>query len=65
MSPTSESAFGLAAEVDYLVYQNIQLGVGYILKNYSDADFSFLDYQYHNLYFALHAKFSEDIFNWR
>jgi hypothetical protein len=65
MSPTSESAFGLAAEVDYLVYQNIQLGVGYILKNYTDADFSFLDYQYHNLYFALHAKFSEDIFNWR
>ena len=64
-SPTSESAFGLAAEVDYLVYQNIQLGVGYILKNYSDADFSFLDYQYHNLYFAVHAKFSEDIFNWR
>ncbi|MBC8376274.1 MAG: hypothetical protein H8E26_09515 [FCB group bacterium] len=65
MAPYSESAFGLAAEVDYLVYQNIQLGVGYILKNYSDADFSFLDYQYHNLYFALHAKFSEDIFNWR
>ncbi len=65
MSPTSEGAFGLAAEVDYLVYQNIQLGVGYILKNYSDADFGFLDYQYHNLYFALHAKFSEDIFNWR
>ncbi|MBT3228511.1 MAG: hypothetical protein HOF96_02680 [Candidatus Marinimicrobia bacterium] len=65
MSPTSENAFGLAAEVDYLVYQNIQFGVGYILKNYSDADFSFLDYQYHNLYFALHAKFSEDIFNWR
>jgi len=65
MSPTSENAFGLAAEIDYLVYQNIQFGVGYILKNYTDADFSFLDYQYHNLYFALHAKFSEDIFNWR
>ena len=65
MSPTRENAFGLAAEVDYLVYQNIQFGVGYIFKNYSDADFSFLDYQYHNLYFALHAKFSEDIFNWR
>ncbi len=65
MSPTQENAFGLAAEIDYLVYQNIQFGVGYIMKNYSDADFSFLDYQYHNLYFALHAKFSEDIFNWR
>lgn len=65
MAPTSEGAFGLAAEVDYLVYQNIQLGVGYILKNYKDADFSFLDYTYNNVYFALHAKFSEDIFNWR
>jgi len=65
MSPTREGAFGLAAEVDYLVYQNIQLGVGYILKNYSDADFSFLNYTYNNVYFALHAKFSEDIFNWR
>ena len=65
MNPTSESSFGLAAEVDYLVYQNIQLGVGYIFKNYSDADFSFLDYTYNNVYFALHAKFSEDIFNWR
>lgn len=65
MSPTNENAFGLAAEVDYLVYKNIQFGIGYILKDYTDADFSFLDYQYHNLYFALHAKFSEDIFNWR
>jgi len=65
MAPTSEGSFGLAAEVDYLVYQNIQLGVGYILKNYSDADFSFLDYTYNNVYVALHAKFSEDIFNWR
>ena len=65
MAPMGEGAFGLAAEVDYLVYQNIQLGVGYILKNYSDRDFGFLNYQYHNLYFALHAKFSEDIFNWR
>ena len=65
MSPTSEGAFGLAAEVDYLVYKNVQFGVGYILKNFSDGDFSFLDYQYHNLYFTLHAKFSEDIFNWR
>ncbi len=65
MTATRENAFGLAAEVDYLVYQNVQFGLGYILKNYSDADFSFLDYQYHNLYFAIHAKFSEDIFNWR
>ncbi len=64
-SPTSEGAFGLAVEGDYLVYKNVQFGVGYILKNYSDADFAFLDYQYHNLYFTLHAKFSEDIFNWR
>ncbi len=65
MSPTSEGAFGLAVEGDYLVYKNVQFGVGYILKNYSDADFAYLDYQYHNLYFTLHAKFSEDIFNWR
>ncbi len=65
MNPLKESAFGLAVEGDYLVYENVQFGVGYILKNYSDSDFGFLDYQYHNLYFAIHAKFSEDIFNWR
>ena len=65
MHPLGEGALGMAAEVDYLVYKNIQFGVGYILKNYNDADFAFLDYQYHNLYFTLHAKFSEDIFNWR
>jgi len=60
-----EGIFGLATEVDYLVMKNLQFGVGYILKNYSDPDFEFVDYQYHNLYFTLHAKFSEDIFNWR
>ena len=65
MNPLKESAFGLATEVDYLVYQNVQFGVGYILKNYKDSDFGFLDYTYNNLYFAVHAKFSEDIFNWR
>lgn len=65
MAPLGEGHFGMATELDYLVLKNVQFGVGYILKNYSDPDFSFLDYQYHNLYFALHAKFSEDIFNWR
>ncbi len=65
MHPLGEGTFGLATEVDYLIYKNLQFGVGYILKNYSDPDFGFLDYQYHNLYFTLHAKFSEDIFNWR
>lgn len=65
LHPLGEGTFGLATEVDYLVYKNLQFGVGYILKNYSDPDFAFLDYQYHNLYFTLHAKFSEDIFNWR
>lgn len=65
MQPLSEGLFGLAAEVDYLVMTNVQFGVGYILKNYKDPDFAFLDYQYHNLYFTLHTKFSEDIFNWR
>lgn len=65
LHPLGEGIFGLATEVDYLVMKNLQFGVGYILKNYSDPDFAFLDYQYHNLYFTLHAKFSEDIFNWR
>ncbi|NQV15285.1 hypothetical protein HQ531_07495 [bacterium] len=65
MHPLGEGIFGLATEVDYVVLKNLQFGVGYILKNYSDPDFAFLDYQYHNLYFTLHAKFSEDIFNWR
>lgn len=65
MQPQAESLFGLAGEVDYLVMKNLQFGVGYILKDYSDPDFSFLDYTYHNFYFTLHTKFSEDIFNWR
>lgn len=65
MQPQGESLFGMAAEVDYLVMKNLQFGVGYILKNFSDPDFSFLEYQYHNFYFTLHSKFSEDIFNWR
>ncbi|MCF7904249.1 MAG: hypothetical protein K9M49_03755, partial [Candidatus Marinimicrobia bacterium] len=65
MQPQGESLFGLAGEVDYLVMKNLQFGVGYILKDYADPDFSFLDYTYHNFYFTLHTKFSEDIFNWR
>jgi len=65
LTPLGEGIFGLATELDYLVFKNLQFGAGYILKNYSDPDFAFLDYQYHNLYFTLHAKFSEDIFNWR
>jgi len=65
MAPLGEGTFGMATEIDYLVFENMQFGLGYILKNYSDPDFSFLDYQYHNFYFTLHAKFSEDIFNWR
>jgi len=65
LSPLGESAFGLAAEVDYLVMQNMQVGLGYIFKNFSDPDFDFLEYQYNNIYVSLHMKFSEDIFNWR
>ncbi len=65
LSPLKESVFGLAAEIDYLIMKNTQVGLGYIFKNFSDPDFAFLEYQYNNLYVSLHMKFSEDIFNWR
>lgn len=65
MQPQGESLFGLAVEGDYLIMKNLQFGIGYILKDFSDPDFTFLEYTYHNFYFTLHSKFSEDIFNWR
>jgi len=65
LAPLSESAFGLAAEMDYLVAKNTQVGLGYIFKNFRDPDFALFEHQYNNIYVSLHMKFSEDIFNWR
>ena len=65
MYPLNQSSTGLALETDYLLKTNTQIGVGYILSNFADSDFSYENYQFKNFYVSLHLKFSEDIFNWR
>lgn len=62
---TQENQTGSAVEIDYLVHTNMQLGVGYILQNYEDADFAYLNRNMENFFLAIHAKFSENIFNWK
>ncbi len=56
---------GWAVEQNYLIMKNTQVGIGYIFENYDDADFSYMNYDIQNLYFSIHLKLSEDIFNWR
>ncbi|MCF7797913.1 MAG: hypothetical protein K9N11_07710 [Lentisphaeria bacterium] len=67
ITPAGGWQSGAAAEMNYLVMTNTQLGLGYIFKNFEDddPDFSYLNYQLHNFYISFHLKFSESIFDWR
>jgi hypothetical protein len=65
MTPVRQSKTGVAADVNYLLKQNMQVGVGYVFKNFEDADFSYSEYSYSNFYLVLRMKFSEGIFDWR
>ncbi|MCF7801795.1 MAG: hypothetical protein K9N34_07225 [Candidatus Marinimicrobia bacterium] len=67
ITPAGGWQSGAAAEMNYLVMKNTQLGLGYIFKNFEDddPDFSYLNYQLHNFYISFHLKFSESIFDWR
>jgi hypothetical protein len=65
MTPVGQSKIGVAADVNYLLKQNMQIGLGYIFKKLDDPDFSYSEYSYSNFYLSLRMKFSEGIFNWR
>jgi hypothetical protein len=65
LSPIGQAKSGAAADVNYLLRQNMQVGVGYIFKKLDDPDFSCSEYTYSNFYLQLRMKFSEDIFDWR
>ena len=65
LSPVNQTKFGLSVDVAYVLLKNMQVGVGYILKNLDDPDFSASEYQFNNFYLLFRMKFSEDIFDWR
>jgi hypothetical protein len=65
LSPSGQSKNGAAADLNYLLRQNMQVGLGYVFKNLDDPDFSYSEYNYSNFYILFRMKFSEDIFDWR
>ena len=65
MDDTNELETGTALELNYLLYKNTQVGVGYIFNRYDDPDFSTLDYSLNRLYLNLNIKLSENLLNWK
>jgi hypothetical protein len=65
LSPAGQKKTGAAADVDYLMRQNMQVGVGYVFKKLDDPDFAVSEYSYNNVYLVFRMKFSEGIFDWK
>jgi len=65
LQPINQMKTGLGVDVNYLLRKNMQLGLGYIVKNFDDPDFSYSEYNYSNFYMTFRMKFSEDLFDWR
>jgi len=65
LHPINQMKVGLGVDVNYLLMKNIQLGLGYILKQFDDPDFSYSEYNFSNFFITLRMKFSEDLFDWR
>ncbi len=65
MNPVDQSKTGMAADINYHLIKNMQVGIGYIFKQLNDPDFSYSEYSFSNFYLLLRLKFSEDLFNWR
>ena len=61
LDPSDELQTGLSGELNYLIYQNIQLGLGYIFIGYDDPDFSVLDNELNRIYLNFSMKFSENL----
>ncbi len=65
LTPLNESNFGVAAELNYAIVQDLQIGLGYIFNDIRDPDFSYLSMSHSNFYVSLHLKFDESMFEWR
>lgn len=65
MDATDEQKLGTALELNYLLRQDMQLGLGYTFLKYEDPDFSSLDQQLNRLYVTFHLNFSESLFDLR
>jgi hypothetical protein len=63
--PVGQVKSGAATDLNFLLKQNMQVGLGYIFKRFDDADFSYSEYSYSNFYLLFRMKFSESIFDWR
>jgi hypothetical protein len=63
--PIGQVKRGAAADVNFLLKQNMQIGLGYVFKGLDDADFSYSEYTYSNFYLLFRMKFSESIFDWK
>lgn len=65
MNPVNQNKFGLSVDAAYIFHRNMEIGLGYILKNLDDNDFSISEYNYSNFFLVFRMKFSEDLFDWR
>jgi hypothetical protein len=43
MNPLNQSKYGLAADINYHLVKNMQVGIGYIFKQLDDPDFSYFE----------------------
>ncbi len=62
LQPLNEYKFGTACEIDYVIYKNTQLGIGYMFTRYNDPDFAFLSSDVSGFYVTMNLKLSERIF---
>ena len=65
LQPINQMKTGIGVDVNYLLMKNTQLGLGYIVKQFDDPDFSYSEYSFSNFFITLRMKFSEDLFDWR
>ena len=63
LHPVNEIKTGMAGEINYVVLQNMQLGLGYAFKRYQDPDFSFLNSDVSGVYLTINMKMTERIFD--
>lgn len=62
LKPVNEYKFGTAVEINYVIYKNTQLGMGYMFTRYNDPDFAFLSSDISGFYLTVNLKLSEKLF---
>lgn len=60
----NEARYSFGAGVNYLVNQNLRVGVGYNLIGFDEGDLDPQGFNQHGFYINMQYKFDEEIFNW-